>query len=112
MRLRDGGGGERLRVEADERVLAEVLPQHGLDLREGNRGDRVDEVAELLDVDVGQEIRPRREELAELDERRAELLEAVAKRRAPSRVASRRPATPTLGQDPPQSALLCDPPDG
>ena len=80
VRLRDRGGGERLRVEADEGVLAEVLPEHGLDLREGDGRDGVDEVAELLDVDVRQEIRPRREKLPELDERRAELLEAAAKR--------------------------------
>ncbi len=69
-------------------------------------------MAELLDVDVGQEIGPRREELAELDERRAELLEALAKR---PRSLTRRVAPAghaDLGEDPPQSALLCDPPDG
>jgi hypothetical protein len=33
MRLRDGRGGEQPRIEADERVLTEVLEQHGLDLR-------------------------------------------------------------------------------
>ncbi len=69
-------------------------------------------MAELLDVDVGQEIGPRREELAELDERGAELLEAVAKR---TRSLTRRFAPAghaDLGEDSPQSTLMCDPPDG
>jgi hypothetical protein len=112
MRLRDRGGGERLRVETDEDLLAKVLPEHGLDLGERDRRDGVDEVAELLDVDVGQEVRPRRQELSELDERRAELLEAAAKR--PRSLARRfGPADHAdLGKDAPQSALVCDPPDG
>ena len=112
VRLRDRGGRERLRVETDERFLAEVLAQHRLDLRERDRRDGVDEAAELLDVDVGQEIGPRREELPELDERRPELLEALAER---LRSLARRVALAghaDLGKDSPQSALLCDPPDG
>jgi hypothetical protein len=67
---------------------------------------------ELVDVDVRQEIRPRREELPELDEGRAELLEAEAKR--PRALARRFPPAghADLGKDSPQSTLLCDPPDG
>src|SRR5205085_3779714 len=49
----------------------------------------VDEPPQLLDVDVGQKVGPRRQELAELDVRRAEALEgeaevarALARRRA------------------------------
>jgi hypothetical protein len=112
MRLRDRGGGEWLRVETDEGLLTEVLPEHGLDLGERDGRDGVDEVAELLDVDVGQEIRPRRQKLPELDERRSELLEAAAKR--PRSLARRfGPADHAdLGKDSPQSALVCDPPDG
>ena len=96
----------------DEDVVAEILAQHRLDLRERDRRDGVDEVAELLDVDVGQKIGPRREELPELDEGRPELLEALAKR---LRAFARRVALTghaDLGKDSPQSALLCDPPDG
>ena len=65
-----------------------------------------------LDVDVGQEVRARRQELSELDERRAELLEPAAKR---PRSLTRRvgPADHAdLGKDSPQSALVCEPPDG
>ena len=110
--LRDRGGGERLRVETDERVLAEVLQQDGLDLGEGHGRDGVHKVAELVDVDVGEQVRPRREKLPELDERRADLLEAAAKclRALPRRVAPTGHAD--LGKDSPQSALVCDPPDG
>jgi len=57
--LCDRRGGQRLRIQADERVFAEVLEQHGLDLGEGNGRNRVDQMPELVDVDVRQEIRPR-----------------------------------------------------
>ena len=66
-----------------------------VDLRERHRRHLVDEMAELLDVHVRQQIRPRREQLAELDVRRAELLQRMrGSRCAPSRVASRCPTTP------------------
>jgi len=74
MRLRDRRGREWLGVEADERVLAEVLSHDSLDLGEGHSRNAVDEVTQLLDVDVGQEIGTRRKELPELDEGGAELL--------------------------------------
>ncbi len=84
MRLRDRSRGERLRVDAHERLLAEVGQHDSLDLREGDsRRDVVHEPAQLLDVDVGQEIGTRREELAELDEGRPELLEPAAERLRP-----------------------------
>ena len=54
----------------------------------------VDELAELLDVDVGQQVGARREELPELDERRAELLERTrgsARRLRASPASRRRP---------------------
>jgi len=57
--LCDRRGGQRLRIQADERAFAEVLEQHGLDLGEGNGRNRVDQMPDLVDVDVRQEIRPR-----------------------------------------------------
>jgi hypothetical protein len=73
--LCDRRGRERLRVEPRERALAEVLPDDPLDVRERKRRHLVHEPAELLDVDVGKEVRPRREQLAELQVRRSQLLE-------------------------------------
>ena len=49
-----------------------------LDVRERHRRHVVDELPELLDVDVRQEVGPRREQLPELDVGRAELLERAA----------------------------------
>src|ERR1043166_8049176 len=43
MRLGDRRRGEGLPLEAHERLLAEVLPHHRLDLRKGNGRDIVDE---------------------------------------------------------------------
>jgi hypothetical protein len=85
--LRDGGGRDRSRVDAHEDV-AEGLADDRLELGERHRRHLVDEAPELLDVDVGQEVRPRREELPQLDVRRAQALEgepevarALARRR-------------------------------
>ena len=76
--LPDRGGGERLLVELDERLL-HGQPELGLDrgtrLLERERRHVVLQAAQL-DHDVRRhDVRPRREQLAELDERRAELVE-------------------------------------
>src|SRR5919204_1215365 len=72
--LRDGGGRDRVRVDAREDV-AEGLAYDRLELAEWHRRHLVDEAPELVDVDVRQEIGPRGEKLPELDVRRAEALE-------------------------------------
>jgi hypothetical protein len=86
--LRDRGGRDRLRVDTREDV-AEGAADDRLELRERHRRHLVDEPAQLLDVDVGQEVGPRGEELPQLDVGRAEALEgepevarALARRRA------------------------------
>lgn len=112
MRLGDRSGGERLRVDAHERVLAKILAQHSLDLGERDGRDRVDETAELVDVDVGQKVGPRGEELPELDERRPELFEAATERLRPLEGRVSPAGNADLGKNPPQPALVCDPPDG
>jgi hypothetical protein len=73
--LRDRRGGDRLGVDFREKLRSEFLADHCFDLREGNRRDFVHEAAELLDVDVREQVRARGEQLAELDVRRAELFE-------------------------------------
>jgi hypothetical protein len=93
--LGDRARGERLRVDTRERVPAERILDHPLDLLERQRRDLVDEPAELLDVHVRQQVWTRREQLAELDERRAELLEGGTNASARSWVASPPPPTPT-----------------
>ena len=75
--LRDRGGGQRLRVELDDRV-ADVFPHDPLDLREGEGRHLVHQLRELVDVDVREQVRARGEQLAELEEGRAELLEGLA----------------------------------
>ncbi len=112
MRLGDRGRRERLRLEAHEGVRTEVGDHHRLDLRERDRRHAVDQACELLDVDVGQEIGTRREELPELDERGPELLETAAERPRPLARGVAASDHADLGEDPPQSALVCDPPDG
>jgi hypothetical protein len=78
VRLGDRRRRKRRRVDACEDVLAQVGPDHRVDLAEGHGRHRVDEVAELVDVHVRQQIRPRRQELPQLDVRRAELLQRLA----------------------------------
>ena len=58
--------------------VADVLADDPLDLLEGERRHLVHELRELLDVDVRQQVRARREQLAELEEGRAELLQRLA----------------------------------
>ena len=79
MDLGDRRGGERLGLDLGERLEPELLRDHGLDQRVGHRLDLVDELAELLDVDVGKQVGARGEQLPELDVRGAELLERAAK---------------------------------
>jgi hypothetical protein len=77
--LRDRACRERLAIDACEDVAGECILDDPLDLLERQRRNLVDEPAELLDVHVRQQVRTRGEQLAELDERRAELLEGGAK---------------------------------
>ena len=69
---------------------SELLADHALDVRVRERLDVVLEAAELGD-DVGRhDVRPGREQLPELDERRPELVEHLAQVAAAQRSASRR----------------------
>ena len=76
--LSDRSGRGRPLVEFEEGLLdrqAELFADDALDLRERNRPDVVLELPQL-DDDVGRDdVRARREKLAELDEGRAELLQ-------------------------------------
>ena len=87
MHLADRRRRERRLVELGEQPLdrlAEILPHRPLDVGERERSNVVLQAAELGD-DVGRhDVRPRREQLAELHERRAELVEHVAQM-APAR---------------------------
>ena len=84
--LADRGGGDRLTVELEEEALdreREVFLDHALDVLVREGPHVVLEPAELGD-DVGrQDVRPHREQLAELDEGRAELVEELAEVPAP-----------------------------
>jgi hypothetical protein len=76
--LRDGRGGERLGLEPGKRLLPEVFAHDPLGLGEREGRHLVHELAELLDVDIREEVRSRREQLPELQVGGAELLERVA----------------------------------
>ena len=99
-RRRDG-----LAFEVEEEPLdrvAEVLDDHALGLLERERAHVVLEAAQLGD-DVGRhDVRPRREQLAELHEGRAELVEQLAQMRAargrPGSSAPPRAAPPRSGR--------------
>ena len=77
MDLGDRGGSERLGLEAREQLGPEVLAHDLLDLRERERRHLVHELPQLLDVDIREQVRPRGEQLAELQVGRAELLERL-----------------------------------
>ena len=81
MHLADRCRRQRLLVELGEQALdrlAELLANRPLDVRERERAHVVLQAAQLGD-DVGRhDVGPRREQLAELDERRAELVEHLA----------------------------------
>jgi hypothetical protein len=78
MDLGDRRCGQRLGIDVGEHVGAEIGLDDGRDVCERHRGHLVDELAELLDVDVRQEVRPGGEQLPELDVGRPELLERQA----------------------------------
>ena len=81
MHLADGRGGDGRLLEVGEELFdgeLELLPDRLLDLLERERADVVLEPLELRD-DVGRDdVGTGREELAELDERRPELVEHLA----------------------------------
>ena len=79
--LADRGRGQRLAVELEEEALdrlAELLADDALDLLVRERAHVVLEPAQLGDDVRRQHVGPHREELAELDEGRAELVEELA----------------------------------
>lgn len=94
MNLGDRRGGERIRVDLDKCVRGKLAADDRLDLGGRHRWHLVHEARELLDVGVRHQVGARREQLAELDERRAELLQRQRNSRAPSAVAGRWPASP------------------
>ena len=78
MHLGDRAGGQRRGVDVVEHVLprhAHLLLHHLHDLLLGERRHVVLQRRELLDVLGRQQVGPRGQDLAELRERRAELLE-------------------------------------
>ena len=81
MHLSDRGGGDRRLVELREELgdrEAEILLDHLLDICDRKRPDVVLQAAQLRD-DVGRkDVGPRRQQLAELDEGRAKLVEHLA----------------------------------
>ena len=93
MHLPDRRGRERLVVELGEQALdrlAELLRDRPLDVRVRERPDVVLEAAQLGD-DVGRhDVGPGREQLAELDEGRPELVEHLAQVPAARRALDRR----------------------
>ena len=79
--LADRRRRDRRLAELEERLLerqSQLLLDHLAHLRERERRHVVLEAAELGDDVRGDDIRPRREQLAELDERRTELVEHLA----------------------------------
>ena len=97
--LADRGGRERLCVELEEEPLdrlAELLADHALDVGERERPDVVLQPAQLGDDVRRDDVGPGREQLAELDEGRPELVEhlaqmaAAARRRSTASVPRRR----------------------
>ena len=76
--LRDRCRRDRLGIDPEEQIGIEVLIDHCFDLRERNRRHLVDEPAELLDVDIREQVGTAREQLSELDVRRPELLERAS----------------------------------
>src|SRR6185436_3112004 len=83
MHLPERRGGNRQPIELDERVRnadTELLADRPLDVFVGKWLDVVLQAGERLEVRGRKEVRARREELTELDERRAERLEVARER--------------------------------
>ena len=81
MHLADRRRRDRRLVEVEERLLdgeAELLPDDALDLPHRDRRDVVLELSKLPDDVRWHDVRAGREQLPELDERRAELVEHLA----------------------------------
>ena len=79
--LADRRRGDRLAVEREEEALdrvAEILDDHALGFLERERSHVVLQTAQLGDDVRGHDVGPRRQQLAELDEGRAELVEQLA----------------------------------
>ncbi len=105
MHLRDRAGRERLRVDRLEHVLpgdAELLLHHADDLLLGQRRHVVLQGRELLDELGRHQVRSRRQDLAELGERRAELLERARAAAWPGG-AGRRPRPRRAGRTAPSA---------
>ena len=86
MHLADGGRGDGALVELQEKPLdrvAEVFLEHALDLLERDRANVVLQRSQLGDDVRRHDVGARREQLAELDEGRAELVEHLAQVLAP-----------------------------
>ena len=81
MHLTDRGGSDRLLGELEEQALdrlTELLAYDLLDVGEGKRADLVLELSQLDDDVRRDDVGPRGEQLPELHERRAELVEHLA----------------------------------
>ena len=112
--LSDRGGRDRRLVEREERALdrePELGVDHLLDRRERNRRDVVLELAELRDDVERDDVRPGREQLAELDERRAELVEHLTQPASAVRGAILLDAAPAPLDDVPEAVACRDTPD-
>ncbi len=91
MHLADRGGRDRLLVEVDERLLerqAELFLDHDTNLCEGEWAHIVLEAAQLGDDVRRDDVGPRGEQLAELDEGRPELVEHLSEMAAAVRADS------------------------
>jgi hypothetical protein len=111
--LPDRGSRDRLLVELRERPRdrePEILLDHPLDVRERHGRDVVLELTELVDDVERHQVRPRGEKLAELDERRAELIEHLSQ--PPAAIGGARVLRPAPAIDHvPEPVTRRDPPD-
>jgi hypothetical protein len=108
MHLADRRRGHRLRLELDEQPLdrqVEVLGDDALHVREREGRDVVLEAAELRDDVRRHDVGPRREQLPELDEGRAELVQHLAQV-APARGRAVCGCTPAV-EDEPEAMAHC-----
>ena len=83
MHLRDRSGRERIAVEAGEDVIdlgTQLRAKHLLDLQPRDLGDILLQTGQLFGELGRQQVSPRREDLPELDERDATVLECDSQR--------------------------------